>query len=77
MEFIEPKKQLENKVDWRVSGHTKAIIKYYSEYTGYDENEVVDRFLKNLLDDKDFVGWAKSKRRNKRMSHQLRFEEKI
>lgn len=75
MEFIEPKKSLEKKVDWRVSEHTKSVVKYYAEYTGYDEDEIVDLFLKNIMKDKNFIDWVNSKRRNKRMLEQLMLVE--
>lgn len=71
MQFIEPKKPLEKKVDWRVSGHTQAIVKHYAEFSGYTEDEIVDQFLKNLLDDKRFIEWATNKRRNKRVFQKL------
>ena len=71
MLFIEPKKRLEKKADWRVSEQTQAIIKFYSEFTGYTEDEVVDQFLKNLLDDQKFIEWANNKRRNKRIFQKL------
>jgi hypothetical protein len=75
MQFMEPKKPLEKKVDWRVSGHTQAIVKFYAEFTGYTEDEVVDQFLKNLLDDKKFMEWANNKRRNKRIIQKLFLQE--
>lgn len=75
MKFIEPKEELGKKVDWKISDHTRAIVKYYSEYTGFDENEVVDRFLKNLIEDERFLDWINSKRRKKRMLQQLMVSE--
>lgn len=77
MKFIEPKKRLEKKTDWRVSEHTKLTVKHYAEYTGYTEDEVVDIFLKNLLDDEKFTEWVNSKRRNKRIVQQLALSEEI
>jgi CRISPR/Cas system type I-B associated protein Csh2 (Cas7 group RAMP superfamily) len=71
MQFMEPKKRLEKKVDWKISGHTQSIVEYYAEFTGYTEDEVVDQFLKNLLDDKKFIEWANNKRRNKRVFQKL------
>lgn len=41
MQFIEPKKRLKKKVDWRISEHTKSTVKIYAEYTGYTEDEIV------------------------------------
>ncbi|MFJ9499876.1 hypothetical protein [Brevibacillus centrosporus] len=66
MEFIKPKPNLDIKANWKVSEHTKDIIKYYAEYTGYSEDECVDQFLKNILKDEQFIDWIHGKRRNKR-----------
>ncbi|WP_456276157.1 hypothetical protein [Bacillus sp. AK128] len=78
MKFIEPKEDLGKKVDWKVTDHTRAIVKYYAEYTHLNESEIVDRFLKNILEDEKFLDWILRKRRNKRMIEQLMInEEKI
>lgn len=71
MEFIKPIQKLGSKVDWQVSDRTKAIVKYYAEYTGFSENEVVDRFLTNILKDPDFNLWINGKRRKTRIMKQL------
>jgi len=63
-----PKNANKVKVEWRVSEKTKAIVKYYAEYTGYTEDEVVDEFIKvNILNDSNFLKWIYNKRRNKRI----------
>ncbi|MFB7813130.1 hypothetical protein ACFC0X_02995 [Paenibacillus chitinolyticus] len=54
MEFIKPVHVERSNVEWQVTDRTKAIVKYYSEYTGISENEVLDRFLVNILEDPDF-----------------------
>jgi hypothetical protein len=77
MEFIKPIQKLGSKVDWQVSDRTKAIIKYYAEYTGLSEDEVVDRFLANILKDPDFNTWIDSKRRKTRIMKQLFSEEQL
>ncbi|MFD1020888.1 hypothetical protein [Thalassobacillus hwangdonensis] len=71
MQFIEPKERLKQKTDWRISDQTKSIVKHYAEYTGYSEDEVVDMFLKNILEDESFLNWVQTKRRNKRIIEQL------
>lgn len=58
-------------VDWKISEHSRAIVKYYAEYTEFTESEVVDEFLKELLKNDGFIEWVKSKRSNKRMVNQL------
>jgi hypothetical protein len=45
MNFIKPKNKNVEKVDWLLSERTRAIVKYYAEYTEYSESEVVDKLL--------------------------------
>jgi len=60
-----------------ISEHSRAIVKYYAEYTEYPESEVVDLFLKNLLDDKKFLEWVENKRNNRRMIKTMELEENL
>lgn len=71
MEFIEPRQKLGSPVSWSVSDRTKSIVKYYAEYAEYTEDEIVDRFLVNLLEDEKFKKWINVRRRKKRMMQQL------
>lgn len=71
MKYIEPKPRLGSKAIWNVSEQTKATVKYYAEYTGYSEDEVVDQFLIQLRDDPNFLEWIQNKRRNKRALAQI------
>lgn len=77
MEFIKPKNNNAEKVDWQISERTKAIVKYYAEYTEYSESEVVDKFLLNILNDKDFIKWIEQKRNNKRLIKQMEIEDVV
>jgi DNA relaxase NicK len=77
VKFIKPKNTNADKVDWLISERTKAIVKYYAEYTEYSESEVVDKFLKNILDDKDFIKWIEQKRNNKRLIKQMEIEDLV
>ncbi|MBU3141920.1 hypothetical protein [Clostridium sp. CF012] len=67
MNFIEPKNKNGQKVNWIVSEHSRAIVRYYAEYTGYSEEEIVDIFLKNIIDDSNFLNWIHNKRNKKRV----------
>jgi hypothetical protein len=67
MEFIKPKQKLGSKVVWQISDRTKFVVKYYSEYTGLSEDEIVDQFLMNILKDQDFDKWINNKRRKTRI----------
>lgn len=72
MKFLKPKNKRSEPVEWKISEQTRYIVKYYAEYLEFTEEEVVDEFLKNITDDKDFVKWIESKRFNKRILSQIR-----
>lgn len=72
LEFIKPKTLVKVNPDWEISENTKAIVKYYAEYTDYSESEVIDKFLGNLLKDQEFINWANKKRNNKRLNALLK-----
>lgn len=69
--FIEPKNKQKNQVKWKISDRTRSIVKYYSEYTEFTEEEVVDEFLTNILLDENFMEWIENKRYNKRVYEQI------
>ncbi len=71
MEYIKPKNTGGRKVIWNVSPQTSAVVKYYAQYTGYSEDEVVDMYLLQLRDDPQFQSWLKKQRRNKRAMDQI------
>ncbi|GMA60318.1 hypothetical protein NZD89_12000 [Alicyclobacillus fastidiosus] len=71
MEYIKPKNTDRRRVEWKVSAQTSAIVKYYAQYTGYSEDEVVDMFLIQLRDDPQFLTWLQKQRRNKRAMEQI------
>ena len=75
MDFIKPKKVLDQKNDWKLSKRVKTIVSLYSEYTGYSENEVVDTFFNNLLKDSDFIEWLNSRRFKKRIEGILKEDD--
>jgi len=71
IDFLNPRNARLSAVDWKVSEQSRAIVKYYAEYTEYTENHVVDMFFKELLKDDKFLEWVKSRRFNKRILNQL------
>ncbi|MBE1554161.1 hypothetical protein [Sporosarcina limicola] len=77
MRFIKPKNHNAEKVDWLISERARNIVKSYAEYTEHSESEVVNLFLLNLLDDKDFIAWIENKRNNRRIIKQLGIEELV
>jgi hypothetical protein len=66
MKFIKPKSS-KKKVTWNISENTLTILSYFSKYSQYGEEEIVDMFLENLLDDKEFVSWINKQRYNKKI----------
>lgn len=77
MKFIKPKNQNAEKVDWLISERARNIVKSYTEYTEHSESEVVNLFLLNLLDDKEFSAWIENRRNNRRMVKQLGIEDLV
>lgn len=86
MKFIKPKMINKNKVVFNISNKTKSIIEYYSKYTGYAEDEIVDIFMQNVLEDAEFVTWLNKQRYSKKIKsiilndkdniqHELNIEE--
>lgn len=75
MQFIKPKNNNADKVDWLISEQVREIVKNYAEYCEYSEGEVVDMFLKNLLKDKEFLKWIDGIRNNKRMLRKMGLED--
>jgi hypothetical protein len=67
MNFIKPKNHNAEKVNWLISERARNIVKSYAEYTEHSESEVVNLFLLNLLEDKDFIAWIENKRNNRRL----------
>lgn len=63
--FLEPKDKNLKKVDWEVSQKIIDLVKSYSEYTDYTENEVVEHYLNCIREDKKFKEWVLKKRNNK------------
>jgi hypothetical protein len=66
MKFIKPK-TVKKKITWSISEKTLNILSYYSKYSQYKEEEVVDMFLENLLDDKGFIDWINKQRHKKKI----------
>lgn len=77
IEFIKPKTLVKVNPGWEISENTKAIVKYYAEYTDYTESEVIDKFLGNLLKDQEFINWANKKRNNKRLNALIKANSEV
>lgn len=75
VQFIKPKNNNADKVDWLISEQVREIVKNYAEYCEYSESEVVDMFLKNLLKDEEFLKWVDGIRNNKRMMRKMGLED--
>ena len=62
MNPIKPKYEGTVKVQWSISKKSKEIISLYSKYTRYDESEIVDKLIEDILEDKNFEVWIKNRR---------------
>ncbi|MBX4260575.1 hypothetical protein KTC96_04970 [Clostridium estertheticum] len=67
MKPIKPKYADTIKTDWRISKRSKQIINQYSKYTKYEEDEIIDRLITDILVDNDFIGWLKTRRYQKKI----------
>jgi hypothetical protein len=54
------------KVDWKISKKSKLIIDYYAKYTKYEESEIIDKMILEIMDDSDFIQWLGKKRYKKK-----------
>ena len=61
------KKENKKKVSLELSTRTLAILEHYSKYTQYNQGEILDIFLLNLLEDSDFIEWVNKQRYNKKL----------
>lgn len=67
MKPIKPKYVDTIKADWKISKRSKQIINQYSKYTKYDEDEIIDRLITDILVDNDFIEWLKTRRYQKKI----------
>ena len=67
MNPIKPKYMDTVKADWKISKRSSQIIIQYAKYTKYDEDEIIDRLISDLLTDKKFVKWLESRRYQKKI----------
>jgi len=71
MEPIKPKYKNFVKAEWKISKRSKQIINLYSKYTKYDESEILDKLIADILNDKEFVDWLNKKRYKKRIQNTI------
>jgi septation ring formation regulator EzrA len=75
MRFMVPKEKNLKQTDWEVPQKIIDLVKAYSEYTDYTENEVVEYYLNQIQEDERFRDWAKKRRNNKKLLKLLEIEE--
>lgn len=61
MIFVKTKNLNAESVNLLVSERARNIVKMYSEYTEYSESDIINKFLLNLLEDKEFIEWGNCK----------------
>lgn len=62
MKPIKPKYSGTVNVQWSITKRSKEIISQYSKYTKYEESELIDKLINEILDDDSFVTWLKTRR---------------
>lgn len=67
MNPIKPKYIDTIKANWRISKRSNQIINQYSKYTKYDEGEIIDKLIADILVDKDFIKWLNDRRYQKKI----------
>lgn len=67
MDYIKPKNLNKKTVKLELSSRSVSILEYYSRYTEYSQDEILDMFLLNLLDDEMFIEWINKQRYNKKI----------
>lgn len=71
MKFIEPKYLNVEPITFKLSRKTRTIIEQYAEYTGLNENHLLEEFLDNILSDESFINYIEKKRNNVRVKKDL------
>lgn len=62
MKPIKPKYSDTVNVQWSISKRSKEIINQYSKYTRYEESELIDILIGDILEDETFIEWLKCRR---------------
>lgn len=66
MKYPKPKAN-KRKVSWNISEKTLTILSFYSKFSNYSEEEVVDLFMENLLTDELFIDFINKQRYRKKL----------
>ncbi len=71
MKFIKPKYVNVEPVEYKLSERTRKLVSHYANYTGLTDNQVLEEFLQNILEDDDFIEHIKSMRNNIRIRREF------
>lgn len=66
MKYPKPKAN-KKKVSWNISEKTLTILSFYSKFSNYSEEEIVDLFMENLLTDESFIDFINKQRYRKKL----------
>lgn len=75
MKKIEPKKLNKKPVDWEISERVRNVIKNFAQYSERSEEAIVGKLIITLLDDEDFINWAKTRKNNVRLLRELGLDD--
>ena len=67
-ELLNPKYDDWIKVEWKIYKRTNEIVTQYAKYTKYDESQIADFLLAQIIKDQNFVKWLSSRRYQKRIN---------
>lgn len=63
MKLLKPKRRETIKEEYDVIKQTKIILDLYSKYTNYDEGEILDHLVVQILqEDDEFIEWISKQR---------------
>ena len=75
MKKIEPKKLNKKPVDWEISERARNVIKNFAQYSERSEEAIAGKLIITLLDDEDFINWAKTRKNNVRLLRELGLDD--
>jgi len=65
------------KVDWKISKKSKDLVTLYSKYSKYDESEIIDRLIFDILQDKDFTKWLETRRYQSKIKNIIKTDNEL
>jgi hypothetical protein len=77
MKPLKPKYTDSVKVDWKISKKSKDLVTLYSKYSRYDESEIIDKVIYDLLEDSEFTKWLETRRYQSKIKNIMASENEL